>query len=117
MKIKTLLPNEVEFTIECLNEDLSIRGNCMASGDDAFDKKCEDEIIDKLESGSRWAWCCVKVTAKYKGFEGVDHLGGCSYKDEEDFKNGGYFEDMKVQALADLNTNIANTAKDLPIEA
>lgn len=118
MKIKTLKATEVEFTIKCLQEDMSVRGNCMASGDDALDKKCEDKIIRQLENGNEWAWCCVKVTAKYKEFEGVDYLGGCSYKNEKDFiKNSGYFGDMKIQALDALNASIASTAQNLPIEA
>jgi len=33
-------------------------------------------------------------------------LGACSYKDEEDFKKGGYYEDMKKQAYNDLINQI-----------
>lgn len=117
MKIKTLKSEEVEFILECEEEQVPVRGNLCASGDDDQDRKDENHVIRQLEYGNQWSWCSVKMTAKYKDFKGVDYLGCCSYKNEEDFKNGGYFEDMKVQALEDLNRNIANTFKNLPIDA
>ena len=117
MKIKTLQANDVEFIFECEPEHTPVRGNLVVSGDDKQDRKDEDMIINELNSGNQWVWFCAKVTAKYKGFEGVDYLGCCSYESEADFKKDGYFEDMKVQALEDLNRNIANTFKNLPVDA
>lgn len=87
----------VEFKIECLPEDTEIRGNALASGDDAIDKAHEDMLIEQYNSGNEWAWCCVKVTATIPGLEeieGTDYLGCCSYKSEEDFKKDGSFKDM-----------------------
>ena len=98
--------NKIEYTIECLPEDIPVRGNAIDSGIDDFDTEVENDIIQQLEDGNEWAWCTVKVTAKFPGLdiEGVDYLGGCSYDSEEDFKkNGdGYFEDMKLTAQKDL---------------
>lgn len=116
MKIKTLTAKDVEFVLECEPEHIDIRGNLTVSDDPVQDRKDEDKVIHQLNSGNQWAWCCAKMTAKYKGFEGVDYLGGCSYESEENFRKDGYFEDMKVQALDALNTNIVNTFKELPIE-
>lgn len=116
MKIKTLTAKDVEFVLECEPEHIDIRGNLTVSDDPVQDRKDEDKVIHQLNSGNQWAWCCAKMTAKYKGFEGVDYLGGCSYESEENFRKDGYFEDMKVQALGALNTNIVNTFKELPIE-
>jgi len=116
MKIKTLTAQDVEFVLECEEEHIPVRGNLSVSGDDAQDRKDENKVLRQLEYGNQWAWCSVKMTAKYKEFEGVDYLGGCSYKSEKDFREGGYFEDMKVQALEALNTNIANIVKNLPID-
>lgn len=104
---------DVEYTIDCLPEtDLPIEGNAMASGDDAADKAAEDEIREQLESGNEWAWCTVRVTAKWKNWTGVDFLGGCSYTGEADFKTGGYYEDMKKQALESLKASVQHHADE-----
>jgi hypothetical protein len=92
---------QVEFTIECMPEDLQVKGNCSAI-DDETDRETEQYIYDELNSGNEWAWCCVKVTAHYKGQEGTAYLGGCSYKSMTDFKKDGYYEDMKQSAFDDL---------------
>jgi hypothetical protein len=97
---------DVEFTIECMREDMPVKGNAISSGDDDFDKKTEDSIIDALNNGNEWAWCMVQVTAKYKGIYGYDNLGGCSYKSKEDFMKDGYFEDMKQVAFDNLIENL-----------
>jgi len=100
---KRKYPKGVTFRIEAEEDQIPVRGNAMASGDDDEDKKYEDEIIDRLERGDVWAWAAVTVIAEYEGFKGWDHLGGCSYKDERDFvKNSGYYEDMKSEAYDDL---------------
>lgn len=99
--------SDVIYTLEAEEDHLDVRGNALASGNDAEDKKYEDEIICRLENGDIWAWATVKVTASWNGIEGVDYLGGCSYEDEADFKRaGGYYDDMKAQALEDLKSNI-----------
>ena len=111
MKFKPLTEADVEFTIECLPEDVPVRGNAMASGDPEVDKETEDYILDQLERGNEWAWCCVRVAAHWENFHGDDYLWGCSYASEEEFcQPGGYFEHMKRAALDDLNTQIESTA-------
>lgn len=94
---------EYELTIE--DEHESVRGNACATDEPELDKATEDEIIERLNRGDLWAWCCVKVTARIAGFdfEGVDYLGCCSYSNEADFKvEGGYYPDMCNNALEDL---------------
>lgn len=93
--------DQVDFEIECMPEDMPVKGNCSAIDEDT-DRETENMIYEQLSNGNKWAWCMVKVTAKYKGIEGTDNLGGCSYKSEADFKKDGYYEDMKNQAFADL---------------
>jgi hypothetical protein len=92
---------DVEFEIECMPEDMPVKGNCSAIDEDT-DREPENMIYEQLDSGNEWAWCCVKVTASYKGVTGTDYLGGCSYKSENDFKKDGYYKDMKQQAFNDL---------------
>lgn len=102
-----LMHSAFEYSIECLPEDMPFVGNCMASGDDEVDAEAEQWIRDQLDAGNEWAWCCVKVTATFKGLEATDYLGGCSYKGEADFKSGGYYDDMIAAVTADLKAQIA----------
>lgn len=111
--IHPLTEADVEFEIECLPEHIPVRGNAMASDDPDLDREQEDSIIRDLENGNEWAWCCVKVTASWNGFVGTDYLGGCSYKSEEDFKACDYFEDMKGEALSDLNSHLESLVGSL----
>jgi hypothetical protein len=114
MKLKQLTLKDVEISLEILDEDIPVRGS-FESGDPDYaeaDKQLENEIIERLNQGDLWAWCCVRVTATWGEFEGNDYLGGCSYRDEKEFRaEGGYFEDMCREALADLNAKIERTAK------
>lgn len=95
-------PAGVRFLIEAEQDDTPVRGNAMASGDDAVDREVEDDILAKLAS-TVWAWCVVRVVCRYdfggSTFEGDDYLGACSYEDEAAFvKPGDYWDDMKAAA-------------------
>jgi len=104
----------VTFRIEAEQDSEQVRGNALASGDKDEDRACEDEIIERLDNGDVWAWASVAVRASLDitdpedegaviEFEGTDYLGACSYADEADFaQQGGYFDDMKSQAVDDL---------------
>lgn len=101
--MKRFNEKEVIYTLEATQDDMAVRGNAIVSGDDAEDKKVEDQILDRLNHGDVWAWASVKVSASWNGFEGTDYLGACSYANETDFKQpGGYYDDMKAAALQDL---------------
>jgi len=104
-----ILDSNIVYSIDCLPEDLPVRDNAIASGDDAFDKEVEDKILKELDSGNQWAWCQVRVTATMKDSFGhtvaigVSYLGACSCKDENDFiNNSGYHLEMKSEAEDDL---------------
>jgi hypothetical protein len=72
----------------------------MASDDDALDKKYEDMILERLDNGDVWAWAQVEVQATLPDRRTVSpHLGGCCYEDANNFKEGGYYEDMIAEAL------------------
>ena len=93
---------EVIYRIEATEDDLPVRG-AIASGDEAYDKQVEDEILERLDQGDVWAWARVRVVAKCGGFEGDTYLGGCCYEGEEDFKkDGGYFKQMCDDAKEEL---------------
>jgi hypothetical protein len=107
--IRELLEDEVEFSIECLPEDASIEGNCSAI-DRLTDQCVERWIRRELEQGNLWAWCCVRVVARWRGFEGEDFLGCCSYRNEKEFRHPeGYFPQMRDEALRRLNEVVAQT--------
>ena len=112
--MRKLTEKDVTFTLRVEYETLPVRGNVMASEDSAFDKECEDEILKRLDSGDVWAWAWVEVTATYtlpdgEEFHGCASLGGCSCENEKDFcQPGGYYDDMKHEALDDLQRTIEN---------
>jgi len=106
--IQTLLPTkeQVEFTLECEPEHQDFRGH-FDSGEPELDRQNEEWIERQLNLGNQWAWCSVKVTAKWtdaagQEFEGYDYLGGCSYHNKRDFIAGGYYEQMQDEAYARL---------------
>lgn len=109
MEIQELTENDVEFLLEIEEEHTSVRGNAMVSGDDEADRELEDEILDRLDRGDLWAWCTVKVSAVWEDAEGnevkgVAYLGCCSYENKREFKNDPLWDDLKIEALADLNS-------------
>ncbi len=106
-KGETMHTPTIDYIIEAMPEDCPVRGNALASGDDAVDREHEDRILAELDAGNIWAWCCVKVTATCAGHTGVDYLGCCNYADETDFRReGGYWNDMKEEAKAGLMVNL-----------
>lgn len=103
--MKTYTP---EISIIVNFDDTPVRGNALVSGCDETDKACEDEIIARLDAGDVWAWACVEVKAEFRGVSASDYLGCCCYSDEEDFKAGGYYEDMVGEAISQLNDLISD---------
>jgi hypothetical protein len=98
-----------EITINVYPENIPVRGNIMASGDDQLDKEVEDEVLRRLEMGDVWAWCCVEIVAEYRGVKASTTLGGCSYLSEDDFiKNGGYYDDLVWEVTQDLRSKIGS---------
>ena len=118
---KNFYVEDVEFVLTLEEDFSSIRGS-FDSGDSEEDKKLEDRIIEASRN-SLWAWCCVVVTARWGGMEGIATIGGVSVlpgsgdgfniedtdESKEDYfrKHMGYFEDMKEEALDDLKRKIA----------
>lgn len=64
-------------------------------------------VLAAINTGNPFAWFTAKVTATIEFeklvYEGADYLGGCSYNSKEDFcAPGGYWDDMKKEALSRL---------------
>lgn len=101
--LRDLREDEVEFEIVLMEEDPCLVRGSFATDEPEKDRELEEDILRRLRDGDQWAWCCVKVVARWNGFEAFDTLGCCSYESEKDFKRGGYWEDMKAEALRGLN--------------
>lgn len=112
---KLLKTADIELVVE--PEDTQVRGN-FSSGDDEADTALEDEIIARLNRDDIWAWCCVKVVAtlwiedtQYRGESAF--ICGCSYKNEREFREpGGYFDDLKNEALDALAEQLQSRPLD-----
>lgn len=101
----TQTDGKITYCLFIESEDIPVKGS-FASGDDAADAKLERSIMSSLQDGNQWAWCLVKVEARhndYPGIAGVDYLGACSYRNTLEFiQPGGYWDDMKSEALSEL---------------
>lgn len=110
--MRKLTKDEVKFELEIESEDLhlQVRGNYMCTSDPESDKKAEDEILARLERGDIYAWCVIKVTAKWEGFEGFATIGGVSFSEDEDgdkqAENEAESYGLHEEALDQLNKGI-----------
>jgi hypothetical protein len=105
VEIKIPAQDDCWFKVEARQDDLPVRGNAIGSGDSAYDKEVEDNILKELDNGNIWMWATIKVTCGFDDWPvtGTDYLGACSYCSEEDFvKANDYYQDMKEQAYADF---------------
>lgn len=91
------------ITVIVEQDDDPVRGNFELE-DGSPDLEIETSILARLDAHDVWAWCGVKVHAEQDGFVGESSsVWGCCYEDERDFREqSGYFEDLRDEALADL---------------
>jgi hypothetical protein len=100
-----LTEDQVEFVVIAEPEDISVEDGGCAHEDC---EECHQLIYDQLEMGNEWAWCCAHVIARWKQWEGHAYLGCCSYKSKEGFcQPGDYYDDMKQEALEELNKRVS----------
>ncbi len=118
LRIRPLKASEVTFEVTIEQDDIQVRGNAMASGDDALDKQVEDQILSELDAGNIEAWCCITVKATWEGITGVDYLGACSHLPGDDrpslteqVEQTIEAYGMRANALADLNTEVQRQAE------
>ena len=89
--------SQVEFDLFCEEEDLR---------PDYDDEEAQQWVRNQLRRGNQWAWFSAHVVASWTATSGVDYtgeayLGGCSYRNREDFMQDGYYEDLKERAYDD----------------
>ncbi len=105
--IRTALAKHATFTVEILPEDLQIDGNASAIDEDT-DRETVADIRAQLDAGNECAWCCVVVRATWRGFTGIDSLGGCSYPNRKALE-ADLLPDMKHSALDDLAQRVSES--------
>lgn len=113
MKLKKLTSDEVAFSFSVEPDDIPVKGNALASGDDAADKEAEDAILDRLDRGDELAWCIIVVEAKWQGYRGIASLGGNTLADSAEVESTIKEHDMYTEALDNLNTALERELRTL----
>lgn len=109
MTLRMFKPEEVRFFIAVREDDLPLRGNVLASGDEEADLEAERNVGEALERGEVWSWALIRVSAWWAGFDGDDYLGACSYASEQAFlDDDSYLPDMLAEALDEMLRKIAH---------
>ncbi len=93
---------QMQIEIILHDEHIPIEGNAIDSGDADFDNKVNANIIERLNMGQLWAWCTVEVKVTIEGFTANNYLGCCSYDNEQEFKAGGYYDNMVETCKEDI---------------
>lgn len=98
---------DVEIYLTAEPEDIPFEGH-FDSGEPELDKKDEANIARELDRGNQWAWCTAHVKVVFKGIIEADaYLGACSYNNEKEFKDDGYYDDMVSECLNEINKKLA----------
>jgi hypothetical protein len=100
---------KIDYEVYIDPEDISIRGNVLASGDEEEDRKAEAWVIDQLDAGNEYAWCIARVTASARGRMGTAYLGAISCAGEQEFERV-FLEDLKREARLELFEKLAQDA-------
>jgi len=102
--------DQVEYQLHIAQEELTeVRGNAMASGDDAADKAYEDEILARLERDDLLAWCCLQVTARWRHYSAQACLGAYSFAEgvgDPEQAAADEFAQLKQDAYDFLNAQV-----------
>jgi len=101
----------ITYRLYLEQDDIPVRGNVSASGDEEEDRQIEEDVMERLDRGDTWAWGSVTCQASIDEFSGYDYLGACCYEDTEDFLRGGYWEDMKESAKEELLSGIRSAGE------
>lgn len=93
--------------VEALPEDIHPR--------DSFDMEEAEmqELLERIDCGYL-LWFCARVEARRNGRTlGEAYLGGCCYTDLQEFiSEGGYYQDLRAEAVAEANRTIQNILRE-----
>jgi hypothetical protein len=97
---------KINYKVYIETEHEVVRGNASATGNDIYDKKVEDEILERLHNGDTTAWCCVVVIAEFMGYSYTEVLGCCSIKEgitvEDYAENMDLFNEAKAGLIKEI---------------
>jgi hypothetical protein len=112
MNIQKLIETEAKISIHVHPEDMSVRGNYIVTEDPTYDKQIEDKVIAEME-WNEWAWCVVEVKAQWEGLTASTILGEIAEKNEQSFRENGYFDDMKHEVITKLVEQVKKIAEKI----
>ena len=115
-KVK-LLPEMLEVELTCVHEPEHPRDYFAYETDDE-NNDAVSWVIEELEQGNEWAWCTARVKVYLPQLPELTesaYLGACSYNSEEDFKDGGYYQDMIHEAMQALENRLNETFEEIAL--
>lgn len=94
--------SQIEFEIIIHEEYIPIQQALSFENTGADHSEYIEKVLED-DGYNHWLWCAVEVKATYKGvLTGSAYLGQCAYENEEEFKRDGYFEQMKEEAIEEI---------------
>jgi hypothetical protein len=109
MEARRITFEDVQWSIHVERDGVEVGGNVRAADDDGAGRGAGRRILRRLGRDDYWAWCVVQVTGRYGPFEYSDFLGGCSYRDRDEFVISGAYDDMRAEVLAHIQAQIDAT--------
>lgn len=106
--MRKLTYDDLEWEIRVHAEDQPVVGNVCSSGNPKIDAQVEERIQKRLDAGDQWAWCQVELVGTFAGMEVTDWLSEVSCLDEQDFRAGGYYDDMRESVLESMQRWLNN---------
>lgn len=79
---------------------------------DSFTEQETINFVRQLASETEWGWCCVKVTVHYGDLTETEYLGGCSYRNESEFRECPYYADMVSECCNRLADSVARIVRE-----
>lgn len=93
-----LKPEMIKWKVEIQPEDRSPK-------DEFDDERDVAAALKAWKEDDYWGWGVVKVTGEFMGLTESAFMGGCTYRDEEQFIRDGY-SDMQSDVMYGLQEQI-----------
>lgn len=109
LKAKKLTLGDFEFNAYAEKSDITPTQAMRGCNTEDVKRFCESVEFVKKKAKGKWGWCDVKVTGVLiddHNFNGVEHLGGCSYEDKQAFMEGGNYEDMCKEIVSSVQQDL-----------
>lgn len=109
MPAKRLRIEDVQISITIKDEDTSPRsswGGGITTRHSPESNAFVRRVGEMQNEYGTWGWCQVTVIAKLGPLCGHAYLGECSYSGKDGFKKDNYYQNMVLEALADLQSQV-----------